>query len=183
MNILVATDGTLDPQNAADAVGRFYVEGDTVTVMTAVSVPVEFLRGLGDSGVEEAAHIALEAGQTLSAGDRAAERLVGVMPSKSNPSEDSPVLAALKNTARLRITALVDALRERGMEAEGIWRTSENRSARTILSTIRERDSDLVVIGSHGHGRFEGLLGSTGTKLVRHSPASVLVLRETANND
>ena len=183
LKILVATDGTLDLESAADAVGRFHSEGDEVTVMTAVNVPVEFLRGLGDSGVEEAAHIALEAGQTLSAGDRAAERLVGALPAKSSPTGESPVLAALTNTALSRTNPMVEALGERGIEAEGIWRTSENRTARTILSTIKERDSDLVIIGSHGHGRFEGLLGSTGTKLVRHSPASVLVLRDSVGGD
>lgn len=182
MKILVATDGTLDPKSAADAVGRFHSQGDEVVVMTAVSVPVEFLRGLSDSGVEEAAHIALEAGQTLSAGDRAAERLVGSLPAKSGPQEESPVLAALSNTARSRTRPMVEALSEKGIKAEGIWRTSENRTARAILSTIKDRDSDLVIIGSHGHGRFEGLLGSTGTKLVRLSPASVLVLRGPADS-
>ena len=42
------------------------------------------------------------------------------------------------------------------------------------------RSSVSIVIGSHGHGRFEGMLGSTGTKLVRLASASVLVLRNQA---
>ena len=39
MHILVATDGTLDPDAAAEAVARWHTEGDTVTVFTAMNIP------------------------------------------------------------------------------------------------------------------------------------------------
>jgi nucleotide-binding universal stress UspA family protein len=172
---LVATDGVLDPELAADCVARFFTEDDNVEVFTAVNVPTEFLKGLGDSGIESASQIALEAAQGL--GDRAAEQLA----QKSGHQTlhgDSPVLKALAATARTRTQPVVDALDRKGVPAKGTWSTSENRTARTIIARIKSHDAGLLVIGSHGHGRFEGLLGSTGTKLVRLSPAPVLVIKD-----
>ncbi len=175
MHIMVATDGVLDTEKAAGNVARVYREGDTVEVFTAVNVPTEFLRGLGDRGIETASHIALEAAQGL--GDRAAEQLA----EKSGPQEvhgDSPVLKALAATAKQRTKPMVKALDRQGVPATGTWATSENRTARTVLARIKSHDVDLLVIGSHGHGRFEGLLGSTGTKLVRMSLVPVLIIKE-----
>lgn len=177
MNILVATDGALEPQRAADAVARWYAEGDSVIVFTALSVPTDFLRGLEKSGVSAAAQIALEAGQTLGAGDRAAERLVGSMTPKPNAPTDSPVLKAMATTAMSYTKPIVDALKEHGIEAKSTWRTTESKTANTILSKVKDSDTDLLIIGSHGRGQYEGMLGATGTKLVRLAPASVLVIR------
>ena len=180
MNIVVATDGTLSPASVTEAVGRFCQQpGDTVVVFTAVNVPTEFLTGLGDEGVKEAAQIALEAGQTLFAGDRSAERLSAEMPHKpERPSSDSNVANALSATANARTRPIVEALKEGGVEADSQWLTTENRTARTIMAYADSIDAGLIVIGSHGHGRFEGLLGSTGTKLVRLANQPVLVLRD-----
>lgn len=177
MNILIATDGTLDSREVAEAVERFLTSDDLVTVFTSMNVPTQFLRELGDSGVKGASQIALEAGQTLGAGDRAAERLAATLPARPMPKADSPVLSALASVAHERTKPLVDALETRGIATKSLWRTTENKTARNILTTVKELDIDLLIIGSHGYGKFEGLLGSTGTKLVRHSPASVLVLR------
>lgn len=175
MHILVATDGVLDPERAADKVARLYREGDTVEVFTAINVPTDFLRGLGDSGIESASRIALEAAQGL--GDRAAEQLA----EKSGHQTlhgDSPVLKALASTAKERTKPVVDALAAVDVPANSTWATSDNRTARSIITRIKSHDAGLLVIGSHGHGRFEGLLGSTGTKLVRLSPVAVLVVKD-----
>ena len=177
MNILVATDGTLNPKQAADAVARWYVEGDEVGVFTALSVPTDFLRGLGDSGVKEAALIAQEAGATLGAGDRAAERLIESIKKPVRSKVDSPVLHAMASTAARRTKPIVDALKEKGIAAKASWRTTESKTANTVLGKVKDFEADLLIIGSHGAGQYEGLLGSTGTKLVRLAPASVLVLR------
>ncbi|MGZ8784831.1 MAG: universal stress protein [Acidimicrobiia bacterium] len=42
---------------------------------------------------------------------------------------------------------------------------------------VAEIDADVLVIGTHGRGRFEGLLGSTGTKLARLAPCTVILVR------
>lgn len=177
MNILVATDGTLDSKRTAEAVSRYYRDGDVVFVFTAVNLPMDVLRELGDTGVKAASQIALEAGQTLGAGDRAAERLIKSLSTKQRPKVDSPILAGLAETANSRMKHLVKELKDAGVETGSFWRTTENRTARTILSAMKECETDLLVIGSHGRGKHEGELGSTGTKLVRNAPASVLVLR------
>jgi nucleotide-binding universal stress UspA family protein len=177
MKILVATDGTLDPEKAADAVARHHKEGDSVIVATALNVPVEFLTRLGASGVKAASEIAHAAGHPMSSGDRAAERLAGKTATKPAPPADPSVMIALEASGKARVRPIVDALDARGIGAKGVWRTTENQTARTIIQLAKIENVGLIVIGSHGHGRFEGLLGSTGTKLVRHAPIDVLVIR------
>lgn len=177
MNILVATDGSLDSERTADAVERWYEEGDTVVIFTALNVPTEFLRGLEKSGVTAAAEIAHEAGQTLGSGDRAAERLAGSLPPKPKTTDGSPVLRAMATSASARTKPIMDALKGRGIAATATWRTTESKTANTVLNKVKDANTDLLIIGSHGRGQYEGLLGSTGTKLVRLAPASVLVIR------
>lgn len=46
-----------------------------------------------------------------------------------------------------------------------------------ICAAAREHDADLVVIGSHGYGILDRLLGTTAAKIVNHSDRSVLVVR------
>ncbi len=53
--------------------------------------------------------------------------------------------------------------------------------APTILSTAQSSHADLIVMSSHGYTGFKRWsLGSVAQKVVRHSPVSVLVLREGA---
>lgn len=176
MHILVATDGALDPELAADAVARWFEPGDAVSVFTTMNVPSDFLEHIGDPGIKQAATIALEAGQGI--GDRAAEQLAQRPSSHAEPPvDDSPVVRALRTEADKRIRPIVEAVQQRGIKAASSWTTTDNRTAKSIATAMRRHDSGLVIIGSHGGGRFEGLLGSTGTKLVRRAPASVLVIR------
>jgi nucleotide-binding universal stress UspA family protein len=52
-------------------------------------------------------------------------------------------------------------------------------AAQSILATITDHNVDLVVMCSHGTtGVRRWVLGSVAQKIVRHSPASVLILRE-----
>ena len=46
-----------------------------------------------------------------------------------------------------------------------------------IEAMAKELDVDLVVIGSHGHGAIDRILGSTAAKIVNHADRSVLVVR------
>ena len=68
------------------------------------------------------------------------------------------------------------ALEERGVETEARVVESED-VAPTIMEQLVTLDAEVVVIGSHGQGLFQGLLGSIGTKIVRRSPRPVLLLR------
>jgi universal stress protein F len=46
-----------------------------------------------------------------------------------------------------------------------------------ICSVARERDVDLIAIGSHGYGGIDRLLGTTAAKVVNHADRNVLVVR------
>jgi len=50
--------------------------------------------------------------------------------------------------------------------------------ARELIAEAEDRNADLIVVGSRGHGRLAGLLlGSVAQKLVSHAPCPVLVVR------
>jgi nucleotide-binding universal stress UspA family protein len=50
--------------------------------------------------------------------------------------------------------------------------------AEVIVHTAQEKQCDLIVMGTHGHGIIaEVLIGSTAKWVVRHSPIPVLVIR------
>lgn len=46
-----------------------------------------------------------------------------------------------------------------------------------ICACAREHDCDLIVIGSHGYGILDRLLGTVAAKVVNHADRSVLVVR------
>lgn len=46
-----------------------------------------------------------------------------------------------------------------------------------ICRTARDHGADLIVIGSHGYGGLDRLLGTTATKVVNHADRNVLVVR------
>jgi nucleotide-binding universal stress UspA family protein len=47
-----------------------------------------------------------------------------------------------------------------------------------ICETARRDGADLVVIGSHGYGGFDRVLGTTAAKVVNHASCTVVVVRE-----
>jgi universal stress protein F len=46
-----------------------------------------------------------------------------------------------------------------------------------ICRAARELDVDLIVIGSHGYGGLDRVLGTTAAKVVNHADRNVLVVR------
>ena len=46
-----------------------------------------------------------------------------------------------------------------------------------ITETAKERNSDLIVMGSHGHGLLQDLIGSTTRRVLRKSHTPVLTIR------
>jgi nucleotide-binding universal stress UspA family protein len=57
-------------------------------------------------------------------------------------------------------------------------RLVHGKPARRILEIAREHNCDLIVMGSHGHGRLHGaLIGSTSASVAREGTVPVLLLR------
>ena len=46
-----------------------------------------------------------------------------------------------------------------------------------ICRTARERDVDLIALGSHGYGGLDRILGTVAAKVVNHADRNVLVVR------
>jgi nucleotide-binding universal stress UspA family protein len=46
-----------------------------------------------------------------------------------------------------------------------------------ICRAAIELDADLIVLGSHGYGALDRVLGTTAAKVVNHADRSVLVVR------
>ncbi len=178
MHILVASDGQLDADKAVGLIARLYEPDDTVTLLTALDHPREFLDSYSAlTGVEEVAKIAHEAGPGvfgIASGAKTAERLAPAHPTSST---EHPLNVYFTTTAHRRLGNLLERLQKHGIEATAAWSPTENQTSRTILDYAESQKVDLLVIGSHGTGRFEGALGSTVTKLMRRAPIPVLVIK------
>ena len=131
MHVLVATDGTLDIDEAATFAMALAGDDGKITVATIVRIP---------------------------------RRLV------------QELRAQYGEHAGVTVDSDAESVRSRGGTADSIVMEGED-VASDIINLTDEIGADVIVIGSHGHGAFQGLLGSTGAKLVRRSTVPVLVVR------
>lgn len=46
-----------------------------------------------------------------------------------------------------------------------------------IEQAAKESDADLIIIGAHGYGKLDRILGTTAAKVVNHADRPVLVIR------
>ncbi len=178
MHILIATDGHIDDQQAADLVARFHEPGDRVTIMTAINHPREFLTSAAEiTGVEAIAKLAHEAGAGVlgvASGAKAAER----MAASSHSHQKVPSIEGLfTSEARHRTEGLHEALTTRQIESNVIWRSTEYQTANAILGVVDSEDADLLLVGDHRIRRGRHGLGATATKLVRDCPIPVTIVK------
>jgi len=170
MHVMIATDGTLDASKTATLASKLATDDGRVTVFTVVEVP----RGLLDEMRAASGDVAAKKAQ-----DRAVEF-------RTTQAEDGPAShwagddAILSQYVRSKVTSrtaeLVSALAEAGVEYEVVGEEGES-AARSVLAAAKSRDVDVLCVGTHGHGRFEGLLGSLSTKMARLAPCSVVLVR------
>ena len=167
MHVLIATDGSLEPTRTATTAARLAGDDGRITVMSVVEVPralLEALRRDGTSGTNQTLDPEYQLEQ---AGDSPPTRWVG---------DDAFVDRYVKNQVLERTTELVTALDGSGADYEVVGIEGEN-AAKSVRDWIDANATDFLLIGTHGLGRFEGLLGSTSTKLARHAPCTVVLVR------
>ncbi len=82
------------------------------------------------------------------------------------------MIEAAENKAGLD---LAEMAKTAGVKAEIIVKLGH--AATTILSLAEEKPVDLIIIASHRPGLQDYFLGSTASRVVRHAPCSVLVMR------
>jgi universal stress protein A len=89
------------------------------------------------------------------------------------------VPAESESDAEAEVTAAVGELTAAGVTAHGVIRdTVFGFAAREIVDDARERQADVIVMGSRGRGDLAGLvLGSTAHKVIHLADRPVLVVR------
>jgi universal stress protein F len=90
------------------------------------------------------------------------------------PACDEPLEAALKRQAQ---TYLDECARGVPSGLLGAVRVALGAPWEAVCSAARDENVDLVVIGSHGYGGIDRLLGTTAAKIVNHADRPVLVAR------
>ena len=174
MHVLVATDGAIESTAAAEFAARLAGTDGRVTVLTVVEIPRTLLNdmraawGVASEGNVVADYTFVETpalGQKIPLGW---------------PGDDALIERYLNDKLKQNTRPVVAELQARGLVADTLVVESENAAA-TIIEQIETLGADVVVIGSHGQGVFEGLLGSTGTKIVRRSPRPVVLIRSATS--
>ena len=171
MRVLVASDGDLPPDNAAELAVRLAGSDGAIRVMTAIEIPRSVLDSLRSAYQEVASAPPVDAD---------AEYVAVSTPSSTSlpgwPGDDAFIERYVSDQINQRLSMIAEAIERRGATAEVLGVESEE-PARAVMDQVRSFHADALIVGSHGRGRFEGLLGSVGTKLVRQSPVTVVVCK------
>jgi nucleotide-binding universal stress UspA family protein len=170
VHVLVATDGGLDPEQAAEFATRLAGDGGRVTVLTVVEIPRRLLREMRQVWGEQP-----DVG-TIADTQYVDTPAVPLAAPPGWPGDDAILERYLGDKRVQCVEPIVEAVTLRGAEAEGIVLEGEKPAA-LIAEKLDEIGADVLVVGSHGQGLFQGLLGSESTKLVRRSSKPILVIR------
>ncbi|MEN8041715.1 MAG: universal stress protein [Actinomycetota bacterium] len=170
MHVLVATDGCSDVNDAAKFAHALAGSDGSTTVATIVPVPRQLVTQLREQWGDQAPVTVDADAEYVGAPG------VGGGMERSFPGDDALVDQYLGNKRVEYCRPITTAIRELGGAAESISREGTD-IAGGIMVIAAEMEADAIVIGTHGVGKFQGLLGSTGAKLVRRAKRPVLVLR------
>ena len=170
MHVLIATDGSIDVDQAVPfAMALAGADGST-TVATIVRVPRRLVQDLRGAWGDQAPVIVDSDAEYVGSPTSAAEM------ERSYPGDDALVDQYLGDKRVELCRPIAEAIRAQGGTAESLAREGEEIED-DIMDLADELGADVIVVGAKGRNAFQGLLGSTGAKLVRRSPVPVLVLR------
>jgi nucleotide-binding universal stress UspA family protein len=83
----------------------------------------------------------------------------------------------MKAQAEVALARAKEVAQKCGISSEALLATGSS-PAEEIVRVARDQKADLIVIGSRGlAGKTSSFLGSTASKVVTHSPCSVLVVK------
>jgi nucleotide-binding universal stress UspA family protein len=170
MHIMIATDGSLDATSTAEFAGHLAQPDDRLSVVTVVEIPRSLLSSL------RAFYERRELVQGTGTDDEYVSSTSVTTVSPSWPGDDALLAAFVNEQKADRTQPLVDEFAKRGFTATAISVEGADPT-RPLLDFIEQNGVDLLLIGSRGMGMFEGLLGSTSTRLARRAPCPVLLLR------
>ncbi len=170
MHVMIATDGSLDAQKASKMAAALTHGGGRVTVFTAVEVPREVLDDMRLAAAEASGAAARRIDPEYLPQEAADDPIVHWF------GDDAAVSRYVESAVVGRTAELAEELDNSGVEHTVVGLEGED-AARSVLEAVAERQVDVLCIGTHGLGRFEGLLGSTSTKLARLAPCSVMLVR------
>jgi nucleotide-binding universal stress UspA family protein len=167
MHVMIATDGSLDPIRTTTTAARLAGEDGQITVVTVVEVSRTMLDGMRTAAADGDPPGRDVEFRSAQATNYPASHWVG---------DDAVVDRYVGDQVRSRTADLVAALDDAGLDHEVVGIEGEN-AARSLLERLAVEPVDFLLIGTHGLGRFEGLLGSNSTKLARRAPCSVVLVR------
>jgi nucleotide-binding universal stress UspA family protein len=170
MHVLVATDGSIDIDKAADFALALAGDGGRTTVSTVVRVPRRLVAELRAQYGDQPP-VSVDSDAEYVGAPRTPDTL-----ERGWPGDDALVDRYLGDKRVEICKPLVEAIRLRGGEATSTA-VEGDEVDETLLGLTTELDVDVIIVGSHGGNAFAGLLGSTGSKMVRRSPVPVLVIR------
>lgn len=170
MQVLVATDGSMEREAAALFATALAGEDGSTMVATVVQVPRRLVHDLrGQYGDQAPVSVDSDA-EYVGAPTSGAELERGW------PGDDAIVDRYLGDKRVEHCRPIAEAIRTLGGEAETTVREGDD-IAEDILAIAEEISADVIIVGAKGLNAFQGLLGSVGSKLTRRSPVPVLVLR------
>lgn len=171
MKVLIATDGTMDPLAAAESASRLAGGDGEITVFTVIEIPRRLLTDLRAVYGETAEPAPID--QSIETAGHTTPR-----PALSFdwPGDDALLNRYIDDQTVSRTETIITALADRGVTTEPVAVESEDAVAE-IINHAADGRYDVILIGTHGQGRFDGLLGSTSTKLIRKAPCSVMTIR------
>ena len=164
---MIATDGSLDPERTTSAAAGLAGDDGRITVLSVVEVPRAMLADMRRAVVDGD-----DPGRDVEFRSAREDHY----PVTHWVGDDAVVERYVHDQVESRTTELVAALDRAGLAHELVGIEGEN-AARSVLERVVSDEVDYLLIGTHGLGRFEGLLGSTSTKLARRAPCSVVLVR------
>lgn len=104
-------------------------------------------------------------------------RSVGIpkdLPAEAYAVSPEEIPALLERLAKKDLDGLEGGV---PVDIRGAVRVVVGTPWQSIDHVAREEDVDLIVIGSHGYGALDRVLGTTAAKVVNHADRAVLVVR------